>query len=150
MIPALGSREDKPPAPRQRPRSILVLDEAQPVRSALTEILHKLGVARDDIRVATTAEEAIALFKADAPTVVFTELVGVHAEEGLEVIHEMLERSPECKIVLVTAESRDAPEVRAAIRSGVFAYVDKPLRHDKIRQVLQDLAAEEGGIERFR
>lgn len=150
MIPALGGTHDMPAEAAARPSRVLVLDEAVPVRNALAEILHKLGFPVADLEQASTAEEALAAFRREVPHVVFAELVGVHPEDGLEVIHEMLERAPGVRVVLVTAEARDSPEVRAAVRAGVFAIVEKPLRHEKIRQVLADLAAEEGGIERFR
>ena len=149
MIPALGGAAPGEPEVAQSTH-VLVVDEALPVRRTLVDILLKLGVASGDIHEATSADEALAAFRKDTPHVVFAELVGVHPEDGLEVIHEMLERAPTAKVVLVTAEPRDSPEVRAAIRAGVFALIEKPLRHDKIRQVLQDLAAEEGGIERLR
>lgn len=129
---------------------VLLIDEAIPVRNALVEILQKLGTPAEHILQAATPDEALDVFATRHPHVVFIELIGVHPEDGLEIVHEMLERDPRARIVLVTAEPREAPEVRAAIRAGVFAYVEKPIRHEKIRQVLQDLQAEEGGIERFR
>lgn len=151
MIPALGAGSGSTEAPEAvAPSRVLILDEALPVRRTLVEILHKLGIADTDIEETSSPEEALASFRRDPPHVVFAELVGVHPEDGLEVIHEMLDRAPNAKIVLVSAEARDSPEVRAAIRAGVFAFIEKPLRHEKIRQVMQDLAAEEGGIERLR
>ena len=150
MIPAIGGaqRDDAQAAPTSS--RILIVDEALVVRNTLVEILRKLGVPMEDVEQATSADEALAAFRRDPPHVVFAELVGVHPEDGLEVVHEILERAPTAKVVLVTAEPRDSPEVRAAIRAGVFALVEKPLRHEKIRQVLQDLQAEEGGVERLR
>lgn len=150
MIPSLGGRADEATQGRQRPRRILVVEEAPPVVRALLEALQKAGVPREDVRIAMSAQDALDAFHKDVPDVVFAELVGTRPEDGLEVVHEMLDAQPQVKVVLVTAEARDSPEVRAAIRAGVFAFVEKPLRHDKIRQVMQDLESEEGGIERFR
>lgn len=149
MIPALGGKE-VPQEAEASPERVLIMDEALPVRNALAEILQKLGVAEHDVELTSTAEEALAAFRRETPHVVFAELIGIHPEDGLEVIHEMLDRAPRAKIVLVTAEPRDSAEVRAAVRAGVFAVVEKPLRHEKIRQVMQELMAEEGGIERLR
>lgn len=129
---------------------VLIVDEATPVVRALREILHKLGLPREDVVHASTPTEALAWFKKEPPKVVFAEFIGTHNEDGLEVIHEMLERAPDAKIVLLTAEGRDCPEVRAALRAGIFAHLEKPLRYEKVRQVMQDLASEEGNIERLR
>lgn len=153
MIPAVGgSASASSPAgsPKLGAPRILVLDEALPVRSMLVDILHKLGIPDDEIVIADNAQDALALFRRAPPHVVFAELVGVHAEDGLEVVLEMLDAAPKTRIVLVTSEPREAGEVRAAIRAGAFAFIEKPVRHEKIRQVIQDLEAEEGGLERLR
>lgn len=158
MIPTVGDASPEMPglaaaAPGARApgtTEVLIVDEALPVRRTLTDILRKLGWNETGVVHASSADEALELFRRHAPRVVFAELVGVHPEDGLEVVHEMLDRDPSVKIVLLTAEPRESAEVRAAMRAGAFALVEKPLRHEKIRQVLQDLASEEGGIERLR
>lgn len=155
MIPTLGGTGtgQSPPSRGPAPRAacqVLVLDESIPVQRALLDSLAKLGIPRDEVVVATTPEEALAAFRAQPPRIVFAELIGTRPEDGLEIVLEMLDRSPDSKVVLVTAEARDSAEVRAAVRAGVFAVVEKPLRSEKIRQVLQDLETEEGGIERYR
>ena len=153
MIPALGRDASKPHPENEalRPAGvILVVDESLPVRMKMAEILGKLGTQGDQFLQASTADEALQAFRAHRPSIVFAELIGVHPEDGLDILHAMLEHDPAAKIVLVTAEPRDSPEVRAAIRAGAFAFVEKPLRHEKIRAVLADLEAEEGGIERYR
>jgi len=151
MIPGLQGKTPAEEEPTVAVTSrVLVIDDALPIRRALAEALGKLGVRTDDLLEATDEAEALELFATAHPHVVFTEFVGVRTEDGLEVIHEMLERDPSARIVLVTAEPRDSPEVRAAIRAGVFAYIEKPIRHEKIRAVLQELEAEEGGTRGVR
>lgn len=153
MIPTLGRggrTEPEPAAAPARVQKILVADEALPIRRTLMEILKKLGTPESALFTASEPDEILRVFELVRPTIIFSELLGVHPEDGLEVLHEILDRDPLAKIVLITAEPRESPEVRAAIRAGVFAVVEKPLRHEKIRQVLADLESEEGGIERFR
>ncbi len=151
MIPTLGkNREATEEVVVATPQRVLIADEALPIRRILLEILHKLGTSADRIIVATDAEETLAAFREHRPQLAFVEFMGVHLEDGLDVIHAMLETDPEARIVLLTAEPRESPEVRAAIRAGVFAVVEKPLRHEKIRAVLADLESEIGGIERYR
>lgn len=152
MIPAIGGGQadamlDEPLLGVPR---VLIVDEAVPIVRALREILHRLGVAREDVVHASTPAEALAWFKGESPHVVFAELIGTHNEDGLEVVLEMLERAPDAKVILLTAEGRDCPEVRAALRAGIFAHLEKPLRMDKVRAVMQDVAAEEGNIERYK
>lgn len=153
VIPAFGgSRPSEASAPEGHVVSsvVLILDEALAVRRLLQEILVKLGTAERDLRLVETPEEALEIFKKERPRLTFTEFIGTHPDEGLDMIHAMLDADPQAKIVLLTAEPKDAPEVRAAIRAGAFAHVEKPLRHEKIRAILAEIDAEEGGIERFR
>lgn len=151
MIPALGpsslGSEARSPLDHG---TVLVVDESLPVRAKLVEVLEKLGTAGGKILQATTPEEALAAFRAHRPQVVFAELIGVHPEDGLEVIHAMLDIDPATRVVLVSAEPRESAEVRAAVRAGVFAVIEQPLRAEKVRHVLQELEGEESAIERLR
>ncbi|HVM44749.1 MAG TPA: response regulator, partial [Candidatus Thermoplasmatota archaeon] len=130
-------------------RSVLVVDEALPIRRKLIDILQRAGVGATDVHEARSAREALELFARARPTVVLCELVE-DASRGLEMVLEMLMLDPRARVVLVTAEDPDSPVVRAAIRAGAFGVVRKPLRHEAIRQVLAEIEAEEGGIERYR
>lgn len=131
-------------------RRILVVDEAMPIRRKLGEILARTGLAPGQLRVVATADEALEVFALEHPDLVFAELVGPDPQVGLEMVLEMLSIDPHARIVLVTAEDPEGPLVRQAIRGGVFAVLAKPLRHDKVRQILSEIDSEEGGIERFR
>lgn len=151
MIPGLGAVQSSSPQPELtlRLRHVLVVDEALPVRRKLLEILHRAGLAASEVRMAEDAERAMGVFAKEHPTLVFCELVGA-PEKGLEMVLEMLQMDPHAKIVLVTAEDVNGAVVRQAIRAGAFGVVKKPLRHEAIRQILAEIEAEEGGIERYR
>lgn len=147
-----GSPREAAPVPA-RPRRVraLVLEESASVQHTLLTILRRLGYRDDDVALATTHEEALAWFAdaAAAPEIVFAEFLGVHAEDGLDTIHEMLDRAPGLHLVLVTAEPPDAPEVRAALRAGAFAYVEKPVRQEKIRKAIDDAKDSAADIQRI-
>lgn len=150
MIPPLRSREVPQETVTLKLRKILVIDEALPVRRALLDTFHKLGIPASDVVGITDAEEALERFARLNPALVFSEFVGETPDVGLGMIREMLALDPHCKVILVTAEPRDSPHVRAAIRAGAFALLEKPLRHEKIRQCLLEIENEAGGIERYR
>lgn len=148
MIP--GSARAEPLEVNVELRRVLVVDDALPIRRKLEEILGRSGLSGGQVRCATTPEEAIEAFALDHPDLVFAELIGSDPVEGLEMVLEMLTVDPKAKIVLVTAEPTDSPLVRQAVRKGVFAVLPKPVRNDRIRQVLAEIENEDGGIERFR
>lgn len=129
---------------------ILIADEHAPIRTKLLDILHQVGVPGREVQVSSSAAEAWDVFSRARPRLVFMELLADDPQGGLELVHRMLDADPAVKLVLVTADSPSSPTVRAAVRAGIFAVVEKPLRHEKIRQVLQEIESEEGGIERFR
>ena len=149
MIPGIERVSSAPGTVTVAVRKVLVVDEALPVRRKLLDILHRAGVPASEVKMAEHAEEALAIFALEHPTLVFCELVG-EASRGLEMVLEMLTVDPQSKIVLVTAEDPASPLVRQAIRAGVFGVILKPLRHEAIRSILAELGSEEGGIERFR
>jgi DNA-binding NtrC family response regulator len=152
MIPSLRARDPGAPAAETltvKLRKVLIVDEALPVRRALLDAFHKLGIPAADIVVVRTPEEAMEQFVRLNPTLVCAEFVG-EGDEGLRMIEEMLSLDPRVRIVLATAEPLESPAVRRAIRMGAFAHVEKPLRHEKIRQVVSEIENETGGIERFR
>lgn len=150
MIPALGQNPLVPATVSLRLRTVLLVDEALPIRRKLVDILHRAGIAPTATETATGPAEAMEVFARTRPSLVFAELVGEDVDEGLGMVLEMLRIDPQAKIVLLTAEDPGSPVVRQAVRAGVYAVVRKPLRHDAIRQVLTEIEAEEGGIERFR
>lgn len=131
-------------------RKVLIVDEAAPVRRKLAEILVRVGLAGEDVRAATSPTEALEHFVLEHPHVVFAEFVGEDPQSGLGMVLEMLQIDPHARIVLVTAESPESDLVRRAVRAGVFAVLPKPLRQDRVRQILAEIENEEGNIERFR
>lgn len=137
------------PSVAHRAPRILVVDESLPIRRKIIETLHRAGVAARHITLATNSESALEAFAKLHPTLVLCELVGA-PEEGFQMIDEMLALDPLAKIVLVTAEDPASVIVRKAVRRGVFAVVQKPLRDEKIRQVLLDIEHEESAVVRIR
>ena len=150
MIPGLSRDEGQVGAVSLKLRRVLIVDEALPVRRKLLEILHRAGLSGTQVQTVENSEQALELFAREHPALVFAEFVGRDADTGLSMMLEMLQLDPHVKIVVVTAEDPEGPLVRHAVRAGVFSVVRKPLRHDKIRQVLSEIESEEGGIERFR
>lgn len=150
MIPGLSRDEPHLSAVSLKLRRVLIVDEALPIRRKVLEILHRAGLSGAQVLSVDSAEQALESFALEHPSLVFAELIGKDCDEGLAMVLEMLQLDPQAKIVLVTAEDPESAVVRQAVRAGVFAVVRKPLRHEKIRQVLAEIENEEGGIERYR
>lgn len=153
MIPSLDPKPTIPVEPLRvsaKVTKVLLVDDALAVRRKLSEILHRSGIHASDLLTATEPEAAMELFVREHPAIVFAELVGDSPDVGLDMVSEMLQLDPQVRIVLVTGEDPQGAIVRRAVRLGVFAVVPKPLRHEKVRAVLQEIDSEDGGVERFR
>jgi DNA-binding response OmpR family regulator len=114
-----------------KPR-LLVVDDEEPILSAIREYFVPLGY---DVDCARELEEAEALLAHIRYALVIADLrlTGVHGHEGLELIRFVRERSPWTRIVVLTGYGSTEIE-REAIGRGVDAFLQKP-------QPLSDLAA---------
>jgi two-component system, chemotaxis family, chemotaxis protein CheY len=147
-VPGAADEEHAPTVSIQL-RQVLIADEAVPVRRKLLECLHRAGFPIQAVSMASDREEALEAFVLKHPRLVFCELLG-NDEDGLAFILELLSIDPQAKVVLVTAHDPQAEPVKRALRAGVYGIVQKPLRHHTVRQLLAEIEADEGGIERFR
>lgn len=135
---------------RQKPVGrVLVIEESSAVRKRLVEIL-SLCAGGVEIHAASTSRAGWELFQRARPTLVLMELVGEDPNEGLSLLRAMMEADDDLRIILVTSEDVHGPLVRKAIRYGTFSVVAKPLRHERIRQVLAEIDNETGLVARLR
>jgi DNA-binding response OmpR family regulator len=114
-----------------KPR-LLVVDDEEPILSAIHEYFVPLGY---DVDCARELEEAEALLAHIRYALVIADLrlTGVHGSEGLELIRFVRERSPWTRIIVLTGFGSTEIELEA-IGRGVDAFLQKP-------QPLADLAA---------
>lgn len=126
----------------------LVVDDSRTVRLAVGDALRTISAASDVVEAADGAA-AVARFEAErakgAPfDVVFLDMMMPGAPNGLGVLTQILDVEPATRVAIVTALPSDHPDVLQARALGAFAVVEKPVRLDSIRAVV-DLLAREGG-----
>ncbi len=114
-----------------KPR-LLVVDDEEPILSAIREYFQPLGY---DVDCARELEEAEALLTHIRYGLMIADLrlTGIHSNEGLELIRFTHERSPWTRIILLTGYGSSEMETEALGR-GVDAFLQKP-------QPLAELAA---------
>jgi two-component system, NtrC family, response regulator HydG len=113
-------------------RRILVVDDDARIRASL---LRALAPQATDVRVADTAESALAALAASRPDVLLTDM-RMPGMNGLELLRLVRERAPGVDVVMMTAFD-DLPTIAAAMRAGAADFLVKPLDLGQLRDVLE-------------
>ena len=70
-----------------------------------------------------------------APHVVVTDLKLGGKIDGLDIVHEVVNRCRHCEVILITAHS-SIDTCKTALRDGVYDYIEKPIDLDLFRAVV--------------
>jgi DNA-binding NarL/FixJ family response regulator len=138
---------DSRPAPGRRAGSELELFEAAPLKVLLADDhplmivgLRRMLEEHNGIEVvgqASTAGELVALAQRRSPDIVLTDL-RMPGAGGVEFIAELREKTPEIKIVVLSA-SADRASVDGALLAGASAFIVKTAMPTDIASVLRQV-----------
>ncbi len=112
--------------------TILVVDDDAIARQLLADALRKDGY---DVEIAGGGADAIALGREKRFDVVLTD-IKMGEIDGLAVLRDFRQRSPETAIVLLTAFGSMDGAVEA-IKQGAYDYLAKPFKKEEIRLVVR-------------
>ena len=111
--------------------------------------LQRLGVAKDDIFEADSAEDALKIFEKERPGVVLIDM-NLAGERGEDAAARILMTAPATKVVVVTGLDRNDARVRKVVSDGAYDVVEKPIRVARLQQLLELVDSEEKGLRRVR
>lgn len=112
-------------------RSVLVVDDEEIVRSSIRQWLELGGF---EVRTARHPDEAVSMVNAKLPDVVLTDFRMPH-RSGIELMRDVQRIDPDVPVVLLTAHA-DVALAIAAIREGVYDFLQKPANPDHMSAVL--------------
>src|SRR6267142_1231343 len=120
-----------PPAPADR-TTVLVVDDEDGIRQALTRFLTRLGY---DVQAAANAAEALQLLPADHPQAMLCD-IRMPETTGVELLPKVLAQDPDLAVIMLTAidEPRTAIE---CLKLGAYDYLIKPVDLDELEMSLQ-------------
>jgi CheY-like chemotaxis protein len=123
------------PSPR-RPgaRRVLVVEDDATERALLADVLGELGFA---VELAPEAGVALALLDEGAEIEVLISDQRMPGMSGVELTHEVRQRHPEVRTVLLTAYGDD-DVYREALRAQAVTVLSKPLRVIDLERVLDE------------
>jgi diguanylate cyclase (GGDEF)-like protein len=107
-------------AVNKRDTFILVVDDDPQIRNVLLELLRPSYVCKE----ACSAEEALTLMRTEKFDLVLSDIV-MGGISGLEMLPQLLERSPDTVVVMISGEQTIEGAIQA-MRAGAFDYITKP------------------------
>ncbi len=111
----------------QRKHRILIVDDDFEFRLSLRKILQKAGYT---VSSASSASQASQILSKHAYPLIFLDL-HMPGKSGLELLHEVKEKTPESKVIMITVDD-SADNYSEAMSTGAFAVLQKPLKMKKL------------------
>ncbi|MBO0721634.1 MAG: sigma-54-dependent Fis family transcriptional regulator, partial [Blastocatellia bacterium] len=131
------------------PRKILVVDDEKNQREILQLILSgerdETGANRYEVKVASSGQEALRLFKNDNFDLVLTDLK-MSGMDGIQLLNELSQIDSSTPVILMTAHG-SIDSVKEALRGGAFDYLEKPLDRAKLLEVLTKAVSQMAAVE---
>ncbi|MDA8622244.1 response regulator [Psychrosphaera sp.] len=116
--------------------SFLIVDDVSSVRALLQQTLSQLGAV--DIMKASTGQEALDIFSANLPDVVFLD-IELPDFNGQSLLKEMKSIKNNVSIIMVTAHGT-VDNVKESIALGASGFIVKPFSPRKIASVLKTVS----------
>ena len=115
--------------------TVLVVDDSAVDRKLVKGLLAKSSSLT--IELAASGEEALERLPQVRPQVVVTDLV-MPGISGLELVRQIVERSPEIPVILMTGKGSEEVAVNA-LKAGAASYVPKSALHHHLLTTVQDV-----------
>lgn len=116
---------------------VLVVDDEPSMRDALTRLLQKWGY---EVRVASSAEDALAIADVDRPFLVLSDLV-LPKMDGIGLLQALQDTNPRPAVLILTGHATVTTAVEA-MRQGAFYYLTKPVDPVQLQVLLEKSLAQ--------
>jgi DNA-binding NtrC family response regulator len=115
---------------------VLIIDDESDHAEVMAEALRKPGHICTIVNGLEQARQELAHGSFD---VIVTDLMMEHETAGLEVLELARRQQPDAATIMVTAHG-DVPTAKAALRSGAYDFIEKPLDLDVFRNLVHRAA----------
>jgi DNA-binding NtrC family response regulator len=112
---------------------VLVVEDEESIRFTFEVFLSEEGY---DVVTADSYEEGLALIREKEFDLAFIDLF-LEGKSGLNLLQEIKGRDMRCQVVVVTGSPAE-DSASDAFRLGIFDYLPKPVRKEKLLQVAKD------------
>lgn len=111
---------------------ILISDDSILARKQLKDHLSKKGCV--NFIEASNGQEAIDLYKAEKPDLVFLDIV-MPVKDGIAAVNEICEFDKAADIVMVSSVGTQA-QLKLAIEAGAKDFIQKPVQTDQFNRLI--------------
>lgn len=122
---------------------VLIVEDSPSTTILLTEFLNSLGYK--NVHACDHGQLAIDTFKqlieVKKVPIVLLDFV-LPDMDARSIMTEFLNIYPNVKVILITATEKSDIGVKELIRQGIYQYVEKPIRFDRLKQVFETLERE--------
>ena len=115
-------------------QSILVVDDEENFLTLLQWFLSQRGY---HVVTAASAEEALAILNDGAFEVALLD-IKLGAVDGISLLEQLVRRSPELKVIMMTAYPT-VGSIKRACEKGAIRYLTKPVNLTELARVIQQL-----------
>lgn len=125
-------------------KDILIIEDSPAVGILLKEFLNKLGMKK--IHHCQNGETGIESFKelveSNKIPLVFLDY-NLPDMTGHSIMTQMLTIRPDVKVIIETAREKSEDQIKDVIAQGAYQYLPKPIRLEKIKEIIETLRVEE-------
>jgi DNA-binding NarL/FixJ family response regulator len=111
---------------------VLIVDDSLLVVRSLSNLLRDLG--HDVIKTASSGTMALDAYRECQPDVVTMDIT-MPDLDGIQATERILAEFPDARIIMVTSHGQEGM-VMKSIKAGAKGYILKPIKPDKLREVI--------------
>lgn len=100
------------------------------------------------VGAASDGAEGMRLIRRIQPDLVFLDIY-MPVQDGMETLHQIRREQLNTDVIMITA-AKDVSTVQGLLRRGVFDYIIKPFKFERVKQSLENYRAFQFGMEKER
>lgn len=112
---------------------VMICDDSIFARKKMRDILTLLGV--NNIIEAENGQQAVEKYKAEAPTLVFMDII-MPEKNGVDALAEIREYDSEAKVVMASSVGTQK-NLRDAIVAGAYDFLQKPIETADVARIFK-------------
>ncbi len=116
---------------------ILVVDDEENARLALTRLLSKEGFLVDSV---ANGFEALNYLRQQAVNIIVTD-INMPEMDGISFLRELNKNFPKTNVIMITAYG-GVESYLEAMNLGAFEYINKPVKIDELKLILKKVLRE--------